>query len=52
MYMNEESGKREQEAVALRCLRDHYGIEGSLSRLGGENINYLVRANERKRSER
>jgi Ser/Thr protein kinase RdoA (MazF antagonist) len=47
--MNEDSDQREQEAVALRCLRDHYGIEGSLSRLGGENINYLVRANEGKR---
>ena len=47
--MNEDSDQRELEAVALRCLRDHYGIEGSLSRLGGENINYLVRANEGER---
>jgi Ser/Thr protein kinase RdoA (MazF antagonist) len=24
------------------CLAEHYGIEGRLSRLGGENLNYLV----------
>jgi Ser/Thr protein kinase RdoA (MazF antagonist) len=47
--MNEGSDKREQHAVALRCLRDHYGIEGSLSRLAGENINYLVLANDGER---
>lgn len=47
--MKEESDNSEQNAAALRCLRSHYEIEGSLSRLGGENINYLVTAIEGKR---
>lgn len=42
--MNEDMGKHEHEheAAILQCLCDHYGIKGSLSRLSGENINYLV----------
>ncbi len=47
--MNECIDKREIEAAALRCLRNHYEIEGSLNRLGGENINFLVSANDGKR---
>ena len=47
--MNDYSDKCEQEAIALRCLRECYEIEGSLSRLGGENINYLVSANDGER---
>lgn len=40
--MNEDKGMQEHEASIAQCLRDNYGIEGSLSRLTGENINYLV----------
>ncbi len=41
--MNEDIHIHEHEAEILRCLRDQYGIEGLLSRLPGENINYLVK---------
>lgn len=44
--MNENLNKHEQEAIILQCLHDNYGIEGSLSRLAGENINYLVTVND------
>jgi len=47
--MNEGYDKHQQGVVALCCLRDHYGIKGSLSRLEGENINYLVLANDGER---
>ena len=42
-------GRHEHEAGILQCLGDHYGIEGSLSRLSGENINYLVTADDGQR---
>ena len=47
--MNEDKGKYEHEASILKCLCDNYGIEGSLSRLPGENINYLVSVNDGER---
>ena len=47
--MNEDMGKHEYEAAILRGLYDHYGIRGSLSRLPGDNINYLVTVNEEER---
>jgi Ser/Thr protein kinase RdoA (MazF antagonist) len=47
--MNEDMLNPEQEASIQQCLRDHYGIEGSLSRLPGENINYLVTVDDEKR---
>ncbi len=47
--MNEDMGNHEQEASIVQCLCDHYGIEGSLSRLSGENINYLVTVDDEKR---
>jgi Ser/Thr protein kinase RdoA (MazF antagonist) len=47
--MIEDMDKREYEASILHCLCDHYGIEGSLSRLPGENINYLVTVNDEQR---
>lgn len=34
-----------QETV-LGCLADNYGLKGSLKRLGGENLNYLVTTEE------
>ena len=43
MQMNTDIDKHELEATVLQCLGDHYGISGSLSRLSGENTNYLVR---------
>ena len=30
------------ESTVLDCLRENYSLEGRLSRLGGENLNYLV----------
>lgn len=42
-------GNHEREASIGQCLRDHYGIEGSLSRLPGENINYLVKVDDEAR---
>lgn len=30
------------EAAARQCLAEHYGIEGELTRLPGENFNFLV----------
>ena len=39
----------EHEASILQCLCDNYGIDGSLSRLPGENINYLVTADDGQR---
>ncbi len=49
--MNEKFGNHEHEyeASILQCLCDHYGIEGSLSRLPGENINYLVTVDDEER---
>ena len=47
--MNEDMLNPEQEATILQCLRDHYGIEGSLNRLSGENINYLVTVDDEQR---
>ena len=47
--MNEDMLNPEQEASILHCLRDHYGIEGSLNRLSGENINYLVTVDDEQR---
>ncbi len=47
--MNEDRVKHEHEAIILQCLFDHYGIEGSLTRLTGENINYLVEVSEEER---
>ena len=47
--MNEDMGKHEHEAGILHCLGDHYGIAGSLSRLPGENINYLVTVDDGRR---
>ena len=47
--MNEDMDKHEYEATILQCLCDHYGIEGSLSRLPGENINYLVTVDDEER---
>lgn len=36
------SAEERMEKIILQCLSDHYGIEGSVSRLPGENLNYLV----------
>jgi len=47
--MNEDMGKHEHEAAIEQCLCDHYGIKGSLSRLSGENINYLVTVDDEER---
>ncbi len=47
--MNEDTHTHEHEAEILRCLRDYYGIEGSLSRLSGENMNYLLLAKDGER---
>ena len=47
--MNEDMGNHEREATIGQCLCDHYGIEGSLSRLPGENINYLVEVDDEER---
>jgi Ser/Thr protein kinase RdoA (MazF antagonist) len=47
--MKEYKCKHENEALILQCLSDHYGIEGSLSRLTGENINYLIMVDDKKR---
>ncbi len=30
------------ENIVLKCLADSYGISGSLERLSGENLNYLL----------
>jgi len=40
--MNENLTAQEIESSVLRCLFDHYGVKGSISRLLGENLNYLV----------
>ena len=40
--MNEKMMVEKNERAILGCLLDHYGIEGSISRLPGENINFLV----------
>ncbi len=47
--MNEDLGNHEYEATIVQCLYDHYGIEGPLSRLPGENINYLVTVDDEER---
>jgi len=47
--MNEDLGNHEHEATIVQCLYDRYGIEGSLSRLPGENINYLVTVDDDER---
>jgi len=47
--MNETVDNLEYEADIMQCLCDNYGIEGSLSRLSGENINYLVTVDEERR---
>jgi len=47
--MIEDMGNPEHEARILQCLCDNYGIDGSLSRLPGENINYLVTADDEQR---
>jgi len=31
------------EKSVLKCLGDHYGLEGALERLSGENLNYLLK---------
>ena len=41
--LNTDAGQGE---AIRRCLRDHYGIEGSVSRLPGENMNFLVSARQ------
>ena len=40
--VNNKSNPDRYEQEVLRCLRDHYRIEGHISRLMGENLNYLV----------
>lgn len=47
--MNQDLGNHEYKATIVQCLYDHYGIEGSLSRLPGENINYLVTVDDEER---
>jgi Ser/Thr protein kinase RdoA (MazF antagonist) len=47
--MNKQSDPAEFEPDILRCLADHYGIEGRISRLLGENLNYLVNSDEGER---
>ena len=37
------------EAIVLDCLRENYGLEASLCRLGGENLNFLVQTNSGER---
>ena len=36
------NGEETMEEIILQCLLDHYGIQGSVARLPGENLNYLV----------
>jgi len=35
--------EKQVEATVRECLRKNYGRDGELSRLGGENLNYLLR---------
>jgi Ser/Thr protein kinase RdoA (MazF antagonist) len=44
---NSNSDRYEQEI--LQCLHDHYRLEGQISRLKGENLNYLVSSGEEER---
>ncbi len=44
---NSNSDRYEQEI--LQCLHDHYRLEGQISRLMGENLNYLVSSGEEER---
>jgi Ser/Thr protein kinase RdoA (MazF antagonist) len=37
------------ENTVLKCLSDNYGISGSLERLSGENLNYLLTTSEGER---
>ena len=39
----------ENQPVNLHCLSEHYGIEGSIFRLAGEDMNYLVRSRDSQR---
>jgi Ser/Thr protein kinase RdoA (MazF antagonist) len=47
--INEKMNTQEIETSVLRCLFDHYGIEGTISRLPGENLNYLVNSDRGER---
>jgi Ser/Thr protein kinase RdoA (MazF antagonist) len=40
--VNDKSNPGRYEQEVLRCLHDHYLVEGQISRLMGENLNYLV----------
>ena len=47
--MHIDLSPRQLERIVLDSLRDNYGLEGSLSRLGGENLNYLVQTDSGER---
>jgi len=47
--MNKDAGSQKNEATIAQCLLDQYGIEGSLGRLPGENLNYLVTSGNKER---
>ena len=37
------------ENLVLKCLAENYGVSGSLERLSGENLNYLLITSEGER---
>jgi Ser/Thr protein kinase RdoA (MazF antagonist) len=47
--VNNKSNPDRYEQNILQCLHDHYRIEGQISRLLGENLNYLVSSGGEKR---
>ena len=44
--MNDQSPLDDMREIVRTEIREQYGIEGTLSRLPGENLNYLVTAND------
>ncbi len=44
--MNEQTPLDDMREIVRTEIREQYGIEGTLSRLPGENLNYLVTAND------
>ena len=33
---------KDVEKIVLQCLAENYGLDGTLTRLSGENLNYLL----------
>ena len=46
MVMNEQNPVDDMREIVCTEIRENYGIDGVLSRLPGENLNYLVSAND------